>query len=56
MELKDRQAACAKVEKRMLDFLLQFHPADDLKLGDAKSIAMFAREIAFDEFSPKTGP
>lgn len=55
-ELKFRQEASARVEKRMLEMLMGFSPADELKLSEARSIAMFARTIAFDEFSPTKSP
>lgn len=52
-ELKLRQEAGQRVELRMLKFLTNFSPADELKVSDIKSIAMFARTISFDEFTPK---
>lgn len=52
VELKVRQTAVAKVESKMLEFLIQFDPAGALKLNDAKVIAKVAREIAFEAFCP----
>lgn len=50
-DLKRRQDAGAEVEKRMLSFLMQFTPAGELKVGDAKQIAFAARNFSFEEFS-----
>ena len=55
MELKDRQAACARTEKRMLELLMHFVPAENLKVADVQYIAQSAGRLAFDEFSPKQG-
>ncbi len=49
-DLKARQAASEQVEKKMLDFLTNFTPAEQLSVGDAKCIARFARNFAFDAF------
>lgn len=46
--LKRRQEVGAQVEQKMLDFLLQYTPARELKLGDAHCIANAARLYAFD--------
>lgn len=52
-DLKERQAASARVEKLLLEFIVRYGPAEDLKIADAQCIARRARSIAFDEFSPK---
>lgn len=49
-DLKAKQAAGAVVEKAMLDFLMQFQPARELKICDAQTIANYARRVAFDNF------
>jgi len=49
--LNARQEAGQEVEKQMLEFLLQFAPAHELKVGDVKVIAGHARRLAFDIFS-----
>lgn len=49
--LKLRQQAGEKVERQMLEFLMQFSPAGELKLSDAKVIAFHARSLAFENFS-----
>lgn len=49
-DLKTRQQAGEDVEKLMLDFLLQYTPAQELKVADVKAIAFHARSIAFDCF------
>ena len=48
--LKRRQDAGRKLEEEMVTFLLQFDPARDLKISDAKQIAQYARNRAFDLF------
>jgi hypothetical protein len=48
-KLKQRQEASANVEKRMVEFLIQFSPAQDLTVADVKTIALFARNISFGE-------
>ena len=48
--LSSKQVAGTEVEKRMIEFLLQFIPAEELKLADIKQIAHQARRIAFDCF------
>lgn len=50
-DLKRRQEAGEQVEDDMLDFLMQFTPAGELRLCDAKQIAAFARTRAFELFS-----
>jgi hypothetical protein len=49
--LVKRQEAAAQVERRMMEFLIQYHPARELRLADACTIAAEARHIAFDMFS-----
>ena len=46
-DLRYRQEAGAKVEKMMIDFLLQYTPVADLKVKDVQVIAMQARSVAF---------
>lgn len=48
--LKQRQDAGTRVEERMLQTLLSFDPAGDLKIRDAQFLARMARNLAFDEF------
>lgn len=50
-DLKRRQEAGALVEKRMIEFLIQFHPAGELKVDNVRAIAFEARRLAFDAFS-----
>lgn len=50
-DLQVRQKAAAIVEKRMLDFLLQYTPCGDLTVHDVQTIAAHARQISFDVFS-----
>ena len=49
-QLKSFQEAGERAEARMLEFLLQFIPASELKVSDVKCIAQHARSITFDEF------
>lgn len=53
MDLKARQEASEKVEREMLDFLMQFSPAGELRLADARTIAFKARASAFNHFDPE---
>lgn len=48
--LISKQEAGAEVERRMIAFLMQFIPAEELKLADIKQIASQARRAAFDCF------
>lgn len=50
-DLKQRQQAGEEVERKMLDFLMQFDAARELKVGDVKMIAEQARLLAFGLFS-----
>ncbi len=50
-DLRARQEAGQRLEKKLLDFIVDFHACENLKLQDAKFIAGMARRIAFDEFS-----
>lgn len=50
-DLKKLQDAGQQVERDMLQFLLQYDPANVLTLADAKQIAGRARRLAFDQFS-----
>jgi hypothetical protein len=52
-DLKFRQSASAVVERKMIEFLLNFVPAGELTITDAKTIARFATTIAFDAFNPE---
>lgn len=51
-DLKFRQEACNKIEQDMVQFLLQYNPASELKVSDIKMIAARARYVAFDAFDP----
>lgn len=46
-DLKLRQEAGKWVETKMLEFLLQYTPAEQLSVGDIKHIAAHARTLAF---------
>lgn len=50
-DLKSLQEAGATVERQMIEFLMQFDPAGQLTLSDAKAIAFHAHRLAFDHFS-----
>jgi len=52
-DLKRRQAAGVEVERKMIEFLMQWAPVRELKVGDVQQIATSARLYAFDAFSPK---
>lgn len=52
-DLKAKQEAGQRVEKKMLAFLVAMPAAGSLKLDDAKYIAGMARRISFDEFAPE---
>jgi hypothetical protein len=47
---KDRQEASARLEKKLLEFLVQFDPVGSLTVSEAKTIARHARALAFEEF------
>ena len=49
-ELKRCQKASEKVEAAMIERLLGFLPAQELKVSDVLYIARDARAIAFDKF------
>ena len=51
-DIEFRQQAGMEVERKMLEFLMQWSPADEMKIVDVKQIAFFARRIAFEAFSP----
>ena len=51
IDLKRRQEAGEQVERKMMDILLQFTPAQVLKVCDVKFIAGAARACAFEAFS-----
>lgn len=53
--LKQRQAAGEEVERQMIEFLIQFDPARDMKVSDVKTIANYARGLAFNYFSAVEG-
>lgn len=50
-DLKARQEAGQRVEKKMMEYLLQFSSADDLTVSTIKHISFLARQAAFEEFS-----
>lgn len=50
-DLEKRQAAGIEVERKMLDFLMQYGPARELKVVDVQQIAYHARQYAFDSFA-----
>ena len=50
--LKERQKAAHEVETKMVEALLGFIPAQDLKVVDVLFIARHAGAIAFDAFDP----
>ena len=52
--LAETQAAAGEVEQKMISFLLQYSPVNELKVEDIKAIAFFARQAAFDNFQPFT--
>lgn len=49
--LKQRQEAGERVEKEMLEFMLQYTPAQELQVRNILDIAFRARGVAFDAFS-----
>lgn len=51
--LKQRQDAARKLEQSMLEFFMQFGPAETLTVGDVKQIAAWARNSAFGLFEPR---
>lgn len=51
MTLEQKQAAGAEVQKEMLEFMMQFAPTHQLKVGDVWQIAFHARTAAFNAFS-----
>lgn len=53
LDLKKKQDACEEVERKMIDFLLQFIPAGELKVCDVKQIAYEARALSFNAFADK---
>lgn len=52
-DLKHRQEAGQRLERKLLELMVSMPALDNLKLSDAKYIAGCARRIAFDEFSPQ---
>ena len=46
--LKEAQKLGEDVENKMLDFLMQYEPTQELKVCDVKLIAHRARLLAFD--------
>lgn len=48
--LTDRQEAGKEVERRLIDFLLGYSPAQELKVCDVKQIAFAARQYSFDAY------
>ena len=55
-DLKSRQDAGKEVEEKMLEFLLSFSPAQEMKICDAQTVARFARNISFHAFDPANFP
>jgi len=53
--LETLQTICKKVEKDMLDFLLQYTPVGGITVDDVKTIARFARDYAFKAFDDEFG-
>lgn len=51
MKIQSSQVAGQRVEEKMITFLMGYAPAQDLRLSDAKTIASFARNFAFNEFT-----
>jgi hypothetical protein len=51
IDLTARQLAGERVERAMLEFLMQFIPARELKVSDVQTIAAMARSKAFEAFS-----
>jgi hypothetical protein len=51
-DLKRRQSAAKEVEVKMLETLLQFTPAEFLKVCDVLFIARHAGTLAFEAFDP----
>lgn len=54
-DLEKRQGAGVEVERRMIQFLMQYDPTRELKVCDVQQIALHARKVAFDEFSSAVG-
>lgn len=50
-ELKKKQEAGADVERKMIEFLIQFIPAGELKISDVLQIARAARALSFNAFA-----
>ena len=48
--LKKHQTASQEVERLMIDFLIQYAPAYELKVSDVLQIAAHARRLSFDLF------
>lgn len=55
-DLRRQQEAGTRVEKEMVEFLLQFSPAEQLRVCDIKQIASYARALAFDAFRVESSP
>jgi hypothetical protein len=55
IDFKRRQEAGETVEREMLEFLLQYAPAQELKVSDIQMIARAACSIAFAAFSGPQG-
>jgi len=50
MEIKERQELCAKVEQKMIEFLVANF--DDLRVSEVKCIALHARNFMFNALDP----
>jgi hypothetical protein len=53
--LEKLQTICKRVEKEMLEFLLQFGPVGVLTVNDVNTIAQAARNKAFKSFDDEFG-
>lgn len=48
-----RQSAAKEVERKMLECLPGYTPAENLKVCDVQFIARYAGSLAFDAFDPQ---
>lgn len=51
LTLEARQRAGQAIERDMIEFIMQFAPAEKLRVCDVQQIAAHARRLAFDHFS-----
>jgi hypothetical protein len=47
-QLKTRQDECEALEKKMIEYMLQYDACQKMTIGDVKYIASLARSLAFD--------